>query len=139
MHQRGFPTNQKSGRPHVTLSFTEAPLMPLSAGSLRQVVKRDLPIEFVPQQLTSYGGLDVPRLPLDVDGTVVRTGATVAWAFRGFNPHHRKDLSYYPLVAHVAQTGHILRLKNRPGNVHDSKQSAAFLRELIEAVRARLG
>src|SRR2546427_9440732 len=89
--------------------------------------------------LESLARLDVPRLTLDVDGTVVRTGATVAWAFRGFNPHHRKDLSYYPLVAHVAQTGHILRLKNRPGNVHDSKQSAAFLRELIVAVRARLG
>src|SRR5438046_8475497 len=59
MHQRGFPTNQKSGRPHVTLSFTEAPLMRLSVGSLRQVVKRDLPIEFVPQQLTSYGELEL--------------------------------------------------------------------------------
>ncbi|HEV8141250.1 MAG TPA: IS1380 family transposase [Methylomirabilota bacterium] len=217
--------------------------MRLSVGTLRQVVKRDLPIAFVPQQLTSYGGLellrryvrqlevprrlhvacaalggdysgarlglllmallyvgarrlehlqylvgdplvrrfaglarvptartvsnwlrrftqetlrplvqlnqaivldtlarlDLPRLTLDVDGTVVRTGATVAWAFRGFNPHHRKDRSYYPLLAHVAQTGHILRLKNRPGNVHDSKQSAAFLRELIDTVRGRLG
>lgn len=217
--------------------------MRLNIGSLRQVVKRDLPIAFVPQQLTSYGGLELlrryvrrlgiprrlhgacaalggddsgarlslllmallyvgarrlehlqylvgdplirrfaglarlptartvsnwlrrftqetrrplvqlnqeivldtlarlkmPRLTLDVDGTVVRTGATVAWAFRGFNPHHRKDRSYYPLLAHVAQTGHILRLKNRPGNVHDSKQSAAFLRALIEAVRGRLG
>jgi hypothetical protein len=216
--------------------------MRLSVGTLRQVVKRDLPIEFVPQQLTSYGGLellqrylrqlalprrlrtacaalggdyggarlallvlallyvgarrlehlqylvgdplirrfaglarvptartvsnwlrrftqetlrplvelnqdlvldtlarlDVPRLTLDVDGTIVRTGATVAWAFRGFNPHHRKDRSYYPLLAHVAQTGHILRLKNRPGNVHDSKQAAAFLRELIDAVHDRL-
>jgi Transposase DDE domain group 1 len=217
--------------------------MRLSVGTLRQVVKRDLPIAFVPQQLTSYGGLellrrylrqlelprrlhaacaavgsdysgsrlalllmallyvgarrlehlqylvgdplvhrfaglarvptartvsnwlrrftqetlrplvqlnqelvldtlahlDVPRLTLDVDGTVVRTGATVAWAFRGFNPHHRKDRSYYPLLAHVAQTGHILRLKNRPGNVHDSKQAPAFLRDVIDAVRGRLG
>src|SRR3989454_3323414 len=243
MHQRGFPTNQKSGRPHVTLSFTEAPLMRLSVGSLRQAVKRDLPIEFVPQQLTSYGGLellhryvrrlglyprlrracadlggdyggarlsllllalfyvgarrvehlkylvgdplvhrfsglgrmptartvtnwlrrfthatlrpliqlnqelvleslarlDVPRLTLDVDGTVVRTGATVAWAFRGFNPHHRKDPSYYPLLAHLAQTGHILRCQNRPGNVHDSKQAVAFLREVINGLRARFG
>jgi Transposase DDE domain group 1 len=81
--------------------------------------------------------LRIPRLTLDVDGPVVRTGATVAWAFRGFNPHHRKDRSYYPLLAHVAQTGHILRLKNRPGNVHDSKQATAFLREIIEAVPGR--
>jgi hypothetical protein len=83
--------------------------------------------------------LRLPRLTIDVDGTVVCTGATVAWAFRGFNPHHRKHLSYYPLLAHLAQTGHILRLKNRPGNVHDSKQAVAFLRELIDDVRARLG
>ena len=89
--------------------------------------------------LDTLARLDIPRLTLDVDGTIVRTGATVAWAFRGFNPHHRKDRSYYPLLAHVAQTGHILRVKNRPGNVHDSKQSAAFLRELIHAVRSRLG
>jgi hypothetical protein len=217
--------------------------MRLRVGTLRQVVKRDLPIAFVPQQLTSYGGLEllrrylrqrdvprrlhracagfggdysgarlglllmallyvgarrlehlqylvgdplvrrfaglarmptartvsnwlrrftqetlrplmqlnqelvldtlarleVPRLTLDVDGTVVRTGATVVWAFRGFNPHHRKDRSYYPLLAHVAQTGHILRVKNRPGNVHDSKQAAAFLRDVIDSVRSRLG
>src|SRR5512145_907179 len=242
MHQRGESTDQKSRCPHITLRFEEAPLMRLSVGTLRQVVKRDLSIAFVPQQLTSYGGLEllrryvrrlelprrlqaacaalggdysggrlalllvafpyggrrlehlqylvgdplvrrfaglarvpttrtvsnwlrrftqdtlrplvrlnqelvldtlarlnVPRLTLDVDGTVVRTGATVAWAFRGFNPHHRKDRSYYPLLAHVAQTGHILRIKNRPGNVHDSKQSAAFLRELIDGVRSRLG
>jgi Transposase DDE domain group 1 len=89
--------------------------------------------------LETLARLDVPRLTLDVDGTIVRTGATVAWAFRGFNPHHRKDRSYYPLLAHVAPTGHILRIKNRPGNVHDSKQSAAFLRELIDGVRGRRG
>src|SRR2546427_719776 len=82
--------------------------------------------------------LQLPRLTIDVDGTVVRTGATVAWAFRGFNPHHRKDPSYYPLLAHLAQTGHILRCKNRPGNVHDSKQAVAFLREVIDGLRARV-
>src|SRR5438093_9082832 len=83
--------------------------------------------------------LQLPRLTIDVDGTVVRTGATVAWAFRGFNPHHRKDPSYYPLLAHLAQTGHILRCQNRPGNVHDSKQAVAFLREMIHDLRARFG
>jgi Transposase DDE domain group 1 len=83
--------------------------------------------------------LALPRLTIDVDGTVVRTGATVGWAFRGFNPHHRKDPSYYPLLAHVAQTGHILRVKNRPGNVHDSTQSVAFLREVIDGLRTAFG
>ena len=87
--------------------FTQETLAPLVA------LNRDLVTE-------ALARLDVPRLTIDVDGTVIRTGTTVGWAFRGFNPHHRKDPSYYPLLAHVAQTGHILRLKNRPGNVHDS-------------------
>jgi DDE family transposase len=230
-------------RPHVIHQFEEAPLMRLKVRSLWRAVKGDLAIEFVPQRLTSYGGLELvrryvrkvaivarlraalaaipsdygsarvalliiglfyvgarrlehlqylvgdpvvarfcglarlpssrtvsnwlkqftqatlaplvelnhdlvvetlgawrlPRLTIDVDGTVVCTGAQVQWAFRGFNPHHRKHLSYYPLLAHVAQTGHILRLKNRPGNVHDSKQAVAFVRELIDSVRAGLG
>lgn len=79
------------------------------------------------------------RLTLDIDGSVITTGASVAWAFRGFNPHHRKEPSYYPILAHLAQTGHILRVKNRPGNVHDSKGAVAFLRDLIDDVRMRLG
>jgi Transposase DDE domain group 1 len=78
------------------------------------------------------------RLTLDIDGSVITTGATVAWAFRGFNPHHRKDPSYYPILAHLAQTGHILRVKNRPGNVHDSKGAVNFLRDLMEDLRMRL-
>ena len=83
--------------------------------------------------------LQLRRLTIDIDGTVIRTGDQVAWAMHGFNPHHPKDPSYYPLVAHVAQTGQILRLKNRPGNVHDSKGAEAFLRELIDELRARFG
>lgn len=79
------------------------------------------------------------RLTIDVDGSVITTGATVQWAYRGFNPHHRKDPSYYPVFAHLAQTGHILRVKNRPGNVHDSHGAVAFMRELIDDVRLRLG
>jgi hypothetical protein len=106
--------------------FTQETLAPLVA------LNRDLVIE-------ALARLELPRLTIDVDGSVVRTGATVGWAFRGFNPHHRKDPSYYPLVAHVAQTGHILRLKNRPGNVHDSKQAIPFLRDIIDDLRARFG
>src|SRR2546428_3755678 len=61
MHQRGESTDQKSRCPHIPLRFEEAPLMRLSVGTLQQVVKRDLPIAFVPQQLTSYGGLELVR------------------------------------------------------------------------------
>jgi Transposase DDE domain group 1 len=83
--------------------------------------------------------LKLPRLTIDLDGTVICTGAKVAWAARGFNPHHRKASSYYPLLAHLAQTGQILRLKNRPGNLHDSKGAEAFVRQLISELRERLG
>jgi hypothetical protein len=106
--------------------FTQAPLAPLVA------LNRDLVTE-------ALARLDLPRLTIDVDGSVVRTGATVGWAFRGFNPHHRKDPSYYPLLAHVAQTGHILRLQNRPGNVHDSTPAIPFLRDILDDLRARFG
>jgi hypothetical protein len=106
--------------------FTQATLAPLVQ------LNHDLVIDVIKR-------LALPRLTIDLDGTVVRTGATVGWAFRGFNPHHRKDPSYYPLLAHLAQTGHILRVKNRPGNVHDSKQAVAFLREVIESLRTACG
>src|ERR1039457_6998799 len=77
--------------------------------------------------------LNLRRLTIDLDGTVIRTGGKVAWAMRGFNPHHPKDPSYYPLLAHLAQTGQILRLKNRPGNVHDSKGADGCLRQPVGA------
>ncbi len=69
-------------------------------------------------------------LTVDVDGTVVSTGLQVERARRGYNPHHRKVPSYYPIMAHLAETTHVLRVRNRSGNVHDSKASVEFLREL---------
>jgi hypothetical protein len=106
--------------------FTQATLSPLVQ------LNHDLVVDIVRR-------LALPSLTIDVDGTVARTGATLGWAFRGFNPHHRKDPSYYPLLAHVAQTGHILRVKNRPGNVHDSKQAGTFLLEVINSRRPAFG
>jgi hypothetical protein len=78
-------------------------------------------------------------LTLDADGTVLRTGVRVEGAERGFNPHHPKDRSYYPLTAHLAQTGHILRVWNRPGNVHDSHNAEGFLRTVLGELRERFG
>ena len=39
---------------------------------------------------------------VDVDGVVVSTGLQVERAERGYNPHHRKVPSYYPITAHLA-------------------------------------
>jgi Transposase DDE domain group 1 len=72
---------------------------------------------------------------IDVDGVVVSTGLQVERAFRGFNPHQRKVPSYYPILAHLAETTHVLRVKNRSGNVHDGKAGVPFLRELWDQLR----
>jgi hypothetical protein len=40
------------------------------------------------------------------------------------------------ILAHVAETTHILRVKNRSGNVHDGKASLPFLRELWDQLTA---
>src|SRR5207237_9070115 len=58
---------------------------------------------------------------------------------RCFNPHSRKGKSYYPMIAHVAQTGNVLRVRNRSGNVHDGKASPPFLRDLFTQVWRDLG
>lgn len=78
------------------------------------------------------------RVTLDLDGTVLRTGLCAEGAERGFNPHHPKDKSYYPLTAHLAQTGQLLAVENRPGNVHDSQGAHAMLAFLVDDLRAEL-
>jgi hypothetical protein len=78
------------------------------------------------------------RVTLDLDGTVLRTGLCAEGAERGFNPHHPKDKSYYPLTAHLAQTGQLLAVENRPGNVHDSEGAHAMLAFLVDDLRAQL-
>jgi len=84
-------------------------------------------------------GLRCRRVTLDVDGSVISTGLQVAWAKRGYNPHHRKVPSYYPILAHVAQTGQILAVKNRPGNVHDSRRAESFIHDVLRQAREALG
>lgn len=79
---------------------------------------------------------ELARVTLDFDGTVLTTGHQVGWAFRGYNPHKRYAPSYYPMLCHVAQTGHFLHVRNRPGNVHDSKGALSVIRACVQQVRA---
>ena len=52
--------------------------MRLKVRSLRQVVKGDLPIQFVPQRLTSYGGLELVRRYLGTLAIVGRLRTALA-------------------------------------------------------------
>lgn len=85
------------------------------------------------------GYLTAKTLTIDVDGTVLSTGLKVERAFRGYNPHHRKVPSYFPITAHLAETGHILRIRNRSGNINDGKASIGFLRDLFAQMDDTLG
>jgi hypothetical protein len=82
---------------------------------------------------------EIRRATIDLDGTVLRTALLVDGAERGFNPHHPKDKSYYPLTAHLAQTGQLLGIWNRPGNVNDSHEALEKLEFLVDDVREQLG
>ena len=97
---------------------------------------RRLNSELVAEELKRSGRR---RLTLDVDGSVVSTGLQVEGARRGFNPHHRKVPSYYPITAYEAQSGHIVRVENRPGNIHDGKAGLGFIAALIKQMKGAVG
>lgn len=46
--------------------------------------------------------------------------------------------SYYPITAYEANTGQVVRVRNRAGNVHDGKASLEFLEELFAQLRETL-
>ena len=78
-------------------------------------------------------------LTIDVDGTVLCTGKQVDGAYRGYNPHHRKVRSYYPITAYLADSGHFLGVHNRPGNINDGSASIPFLKDVFTQVKQCLG
>jgi hypothetical protein len=89
--------------------------------------------EIVTQKLKALG---LKRITLDFDGTVLSCGDQVGLAARGYNPHNRHAKSYYPLLCHVAQTGHFLGVMNRPGSRHDSKGGAIhFMRDCLQKAK----
>lgn len=76
--------------------------------------------------------MDLPRLTIDIDGSVLSTGLQTEGAKRGYNPHRRKVPSYYPISAYEANSGLMLGVLNRSGNVHDGKASPAFIQSILD-------
>ena len=82
----------------------------------------------------------VKRITVDFDGTVNTTKARrIEGTAVGFNKTKKGQRSYYPLMATVAQTGQVLDILHRPGNVHDSKHSIEFSMSQISTLKKELG
>lgn len=83
--------------------------------------------------------MELGTVTLDFDGTVLSCGNKIQWAFRGYNPQNRHAKSYFPLLCHVAQTGHFLCVRNRPGNIHDAKCGALeVIKDCVAQVRDQM-
>lgn len=91
--------------------------------------------EIVLDRLVQEG---VCELTLDFDGSVLGTGRRAEGTAVGFNKRKKGQRSYYPLFCTVAQTGQVLSVLHRSGNVHDSNGAEAFILRCITTVRQRL-
>jgi len=87
--------------------------------------------------LERLGREALTTVTLDFDGSVISTSRKAEGVASGFNK--KKGMrSYYPLFCMVAQTGQVLDLLHRSGNVHDSNGAAAFMESCVKAVRETL-
>ena len=79
--------------------------------------------------------LSVSRVTLDFDGSVIGTGRFAEGTAVGFNKKKKGQRSYYPLFCTVAQTGQVLNILHRSGNIHDSNGAPGFIKNCIDQVR----
>ena len=75
------------------------------------------------------------RLTLDFDGSVLGTCRMAEGTAVGYNRKKKGQRSYYPLFCTVAQTGQVLDVWHRPGNVHDSNGARRFILACLSEIR----
>lgn len=79
--------------------------------------------------------LQLHRVTLDFDGSVLSTSRWAEGTAVGFNKQKKGQRSYYPLFCMIAQLGMVLDVLPRAGNVHDSNGAREFILSCIEQVR----
>lgn len=79
----------------------------------------------------------LPRVTLDFDGSVQSTKGHAEGTAVGYNKRKKGARSYYPLFCTVGQTGQVVNLLHRPGNVHDSRGAHEFILQCVQMVRER--
>ena len=109
--------------PHRTKLSTT--LKQFTSDSLKALIEFNC--KLVVEKLDELGLRDIT---IDLDGTVISTRGNPSWTFKGYNPIKRGAKSYFPLTAHVGETGHFISIVNRPGNVHDSNRALTVIKSL---------
>lgn len=113
-----------------TVSRTLAGMDNRSVGKLRRLNRQ--------QVLRRLSALSLARITLDFDGSVLSSGRFAEGTAVGFNRKKKGQRSYYPLFCTLAQTGQVLDVWHRPGNVHDSNGAKTFILDCIREIRAIL-
>ena len=98
-----------------------------SVGEMR-AVNRDLVLD----PLVSMG---IRQITIDFDGSVLSTSRFAEGTAVGFNKKKKGARSYYPLFCTISQTGQVLDLHHRPGNIHDSNGAQQFIASQIKHLR----
>lgn len=75
------------------------------------------------------------RITLDFDGSVLGTCRHAEGVASGYNSKKKGQRSYYPLNCTVAQTGQVLAVLHRSGNVHDSNGAEQFIRQCVQLIK----
>ena len=84
--------------------------------------------------LDRLADLNLSRITNDFDGSVISTKGHVENSAIGFNKKKKGCRSYYPLYSTIAQTGQVLDVLHRPGNVHDSNGSIDFVKSSFSLI-----
>lgn len=113
--------------PHRTKVSTA--LKQFTSDTLKALI--ELNSELVVEKIEELG---LNEITIDLDGTVISTRGNPSWAFKGYNPIKKGAKSYFPLTAHIGETGHFLTILNRPGNVHDSNRAL----HVIQMIRRQI-
>jgi len=113
-----------------TVSRTLAGLDATGVANLRNLIRQRV--------LGRLAALGLARITLDFDGSVLSTGRFAEGTAVGFNRKKKGQRSYYPLFCTVAQTGQVLDVWHRPGNVHDSNGAQDFILACVREIKAIL-
>ena len=121
-----------------TLGLNQLPDTSTISRSLRKIESdsveklQNLSSEVVLQRIQQ---LNLSRITLDFDGSVLSTSKHAEGTAVGFNKKKKGARSYYPLFCTIAQTSQFLDVYHRPGNVHDSNGAVNFAEQMIEKIR----